>query len=123
MNGVLWILQGLLAVHTAIGAVWKFSNPEPGQAMPSLAALPGGVWVGMGVVELLIAAALVLPAVNRSLAVLAPVAALLIAAEMLLFTGLHLASGDPERGPVIYWLVVAAVCAFVAYGRFVVRPL
>lgn len=55
--------------------------------------------------------------------ILAPVAALLIAAEMLLFTGLHLASGDPDRGPVVCWLVVVALCALVAWGRSAARPL
>jgi len=25
--------------------------------------------------------------------------------------------------PVIYWLVVAAIFAFIAYGRFVLKPL
>ena len=121
MNIFLWILQTLLAAHTAIGAVWKFSNPA--QAVPSLSAIPNGVWLAMSVVELLCAAGLLLPAVHRPLAVLAPVAAVLIAAEMLLFCGLHIASGDPNFGPMIYWLVVAALCAFIAYGRFVLNPL
>ena len=43
-------------------------------------------------------------------------------AEMLLFSAVHLASGDANHGPMIYWLVVAAICAFIAYGRFVLRP-
>ena len=77
----------------------------------------------MSAVELLCALGLVLPAVYRPAAVLAPVAAVVIAAEMLLFCGLHLASGDPSYGPLIYWLVVAAVCAIIAYGRFVLNPL
>ena len=37
MNPTLWVLQSLLALHTAIGALWKFSNSE--QAVPSLSAL------------------------------------------------------------------------------------
>lgn len=120
MNILLWVLQVLLAVHTAIGAVWKFSNSE--QTVPSLSAIPHGVWLAMSVIELLCSVALILPAFNKSLAVLAPVAALLIAAEMLLFTAVHVYSGDASYGPMVYWLVVAAVCAFIAYGRFVLRP-
>lgn len=65
---------------------------------------------------------LILPAVYKPLAILAPIAAVFIAAEMLLFSGLHIYSGDPNYGPVIYWLVVAAICAFIAYGRFVLKP-
>lgn len=120
MNIVLWVLQILLAIHTAVVGVWKFSNPE--EAVPSLTAIPHGVWLGMGGVELLLALCLILPAFSGSLASLAPIAALLIAAEMLLFTGLHLYSGAADHGPMIYWLVVAAICGFIAYGRFVLRP-
>lgn len=42
--------------------------------------------------------------------------------EMLLFCGLHLYSGDTNYGHIIYWLVVAAISAFIAYGRFVLKP-
>jgi hypothetical protein len=121
MNILLWVLQVGLAIHTAIGAVWKFSNSE--QSVPSLKAIPHGAWLTLAVVELLCSVALIVPAFNRSLAILAPVAAVCIAAEMLLFTGVHVASGDRDYGHPIYWLVVAGVCAFFAYGRFVVRPL
>jgi xanthine/uracil/vitamin C permease (AzgA family) len=121
MNILLWVLQTLLALHTAIGAVWKLSNSE--QAVPSLKAIPHGIWLGMSAVELLCSLALILPAFYKPLALLAPLAAIVIAAEMLLFCGLHIASGDQSYGPMIYWLVVAAVCAFIAYGRFVLKPL
>lgn len=121
MNITLWILQILLAAHTAVGAVWKLSNSE--QTVPSLSALPHGAWLGMSGVELLCALGLVLPLLYRPAAPLVPIAAVVIAAEMLLFCALHLASGDRNSGPMIYWLVVAAVCAFIAYGRFVLKPL
>jgi len=121
MNILLWVLQILLALHTAIGAVWKFSNSE--QAVPSLNAIPHGVWLAMSVVELLCSVALILPAFNKPLAILAPIAAVFIAAEMLFFCGLHIHSGDANYSPMIYWLVVAAICAFIAYGRFVLKPL
>jgi hypothetical protein len=120
MNILLWVLQILLAVHTVIGAVWKFSNSE--QTVPSLSAIPHGAWLAMSVVELACALGLILPAFHKPLGILAPVAAAFIAAEMLLFCGLHLSSGDANYGPMIYWLVVAAICAFVAYGRFVLKP-
>ena len=116
MNILLWILQGLLALHTAIGAVWKFSHSE--QAVPSLNAIPHGVWLGLSVVELLCSVGLILPAVSNPLAIAAPVAAAAIAGEMVLFSAVHLRSGDANHGPMIYWLVVAALSAFVAWGRF-----
>ncbi|MDQ8757564.1 DoxX family protein [Sphingosinicella sp. LHD-64] len=121
MNILLWVLQILLALHTAVGAVWKVSNSE--QTVPSLNAIPHGVWLGMSAFELLCSLALILPLFSKPLAILAPIAAVCIAAEMLIFCALHLRSGDGTYGPMIYWLVVAAVCAFIAYGRFVLRPL
>nr|WP_284500536.1 DoxX family protein [Microbulbifer sp. GX H0434] len=118
---MLWVLQIILALHTAMGAVWKFSNPE--QTVPSLNAIPHGAWLGMAVFELACSVCLILPAFYKPLAVLAPIAALCIAAEMLLFSVLHLSSGETNHGPMIYWLVVAAVCVFIAYGRFALKPL
>lgn len=119
MNILLWVLQSLLALHTAIGAVWKFSNSE--QTVPSLQAIPHGLWLALSGIELVLSLCLILPAFNRSLAILAPIAAACIAAEMLLFSALHLYSGEANHGPMIYWLVVAAICAFIAYGRFLSR--
>ncbi len=120
MNILLWVLQILLALHTGVGAVWKFSNSE--QAVPSLKAIPHGAWLAMSGFELLFSLALILPAFNKPLAILVPIAAVCIAAEMLLFSGVHIYSGDASYGPMIYWLVVAALCAFIAYGRFVLKP-
>lgn len=121
MNILLWILQILLAVHTVIGAIWKFSNSE--QTVPSLSAIPHGVWLSLSVFELLCSVALILPAFNRSVAILAPIAALGIAAEMLLFCAVFFYSGATTYSQIIYWLVVAAICAFIAYGRLVLKPL
>jgi|SRR5664280_2595420 len=120
MNILLWVPQILLALHTIMGAVWKFSNSE--QTVPSLKAIPHGVWLAMGVFELLCSLALILPAFNKPLAIVAPIAAACIAAEMLLFCGMHIYSGGANYGPVFYWLVVAAICAFIVYGRFALRP-
>jgi energy-converting hydrogenase Eha subunit E len=119
MNIFLWILQILLAVHTVIGALWKFSHSE--QVIPSLKTIPHGIWLAMGVFELLISLCLILPAFNKSLAILAPIAAACIVAEMLFFSGIHIYSAEINKGPMIYWLVVAAICSFIAYGRFVLK--
>lgn len=116
MGTLLWILQILLALHTAIGAVWKFSNSE--QTVSSLQAIPHGVWISMSGFELLFSLCLVLAAFSKRLVILAPIAAFGIAAEMLFFSGVHIYSGDANYGPVIYWLVVVAVCVFIAYGTY-----
>ena len=104
-----------------MGAVWKFSHSAE-QTMPSLKAIPNGVWLAMSGFEILLSLCLIVPAIYKPLAMLAPIAAACIAAEMLLFTVLHLYSGDANYGPVIYWLVVAAICGLIAYGRLVLVP-
>lgn len=96
-------LQALIAAHTAIGDIW------------------------ISGIELLCALALVLPALSKFLggipSIVVPVAAICIAEEMLVFTGVHLFSGETNYSPIAYWLVVAALCAFVAYGRIQLQPL
>jgi uncharacterized membrane protein len=121
MNILLWVLQILLALHAIIGAVWKFSNSE--QFVESLNAIPHGVWLALSVIELLCSLGLILPAFNKSLGKLVPVAAVCITAEMLFFSGVHIYSGDANYNPMIYLLIVAAICAFLAYGRFVLKPI
>ncbi len=53
MNIALWILQVLLALHTAMGAVWKLSHSE--QTVASLSALPHALWLGLSGLEVLAA--------------------------------------------------------------------
>lgn len=121
MNIFLWILQVLLALHTVMGAVWKFSHSAE-QTMPSLKAIPSSVWWALAGVELLFALCLILPALYKPAAVLVPIAAIGIAVIMLSFCAIHFLAGNTDLGSPIYWLVVAALCAFIAYGRVVLRP-
>lgn len=121
MNIFLWVLQVLLALHTLVGAAWKFTNSE--QSVPSLNAIPHGLWMGLIVFEILCALGLVYPAMNRQMAMLIPIAAIGIAVEMLLFSGVHIASGMGSNSQLIYWLVVAAIGVFIAYARLSLKPL
>ena len=121
MSVFLWILQILLGLHTALGAAWKLVNSE--LSVPSLSAIPHPVWLAMSGFEALCAVGLLLPVLHRPVGFLAPVAAVLIAGEMVLMSAVHLASGDPDLGPMIYWLVVAGISAFLAYARWVLQPI
>lgn len=117
MNILLWVLQGVLALHTVAGAIWKFKKTAA-ETMPSLGAIPQPIWMGMGVVEILCAVALVLPALGSSFDRLPAIGATIIAADMLVLCATHIASGNASNvGPMIYWLVVATLCGFVAYAR------
>ena len=121
MKILLWVLQILLALHTIMGAVWKFSNPE--QTVESLNAIPHGIWMAMSVIELFCSLGLTVAVFNKSLGKLVPISAVVIGAEMLFFSVVHIHSGSTNYNQLIYWLVVAVVCAFIAYGRFVLRPI
>lgn len=115
MNALLWGLQVLLALHTAVGAVWKTINSE--QTVPSLAAMPHAMWLALAAMEAVCTLALLAPVVTRRFARVVPVAALVITAEMLGFSVVNLASSAPDTGSVIYWVVVAALSAAVGIGR------
>ncbi|SFA62427.1 hypothetical protein SAMN04487972_1493 [Paracoccus halophilus] len=64
----------------------------------------------------------VVPAVVPSLGWLVPVAAIGIAPEMLVFSGVQLRAGAADNGPMYYSLGVAAVWAVIALGRLFVAP-
>lgn len=123
MNILLWTLQILLAFHTAIGAAWKFSNTVQTTA-PSLATMiTPEIWAGLSVFEIICALCLVIPLFKKSLSFLIPLAAIGLALEMFAFSGLHLSSGDENMAPMMYWLVVAFISMFIAYGRIKLKPL
>ena len=77
------------------------------------------MWVG--VLELLCALALVVPAVTARLALLAPIAGVCLALEGVAFAWLHYSYG--EYPPLVVTLLLATLAAFVAYARLAVRPL
>lgn len=121
MNIFLWILQILLSLHTIMGAVWKFTNST--EVVPNLAAIPHGAWLALSVFELLCSLGLILPIFNKSLAKAAPLSAIGIGAVLLLYSAVHIASGTPDHSPLIYWGIVAVICAFIAFARIKLRPI
>ena len=121
MNIFLWILQVLMALHTVSGAVWKFSNSE--QAVPSLSAIPHGIWLALIGIEFLCSVGLLMPVLSKRSGKIVAYSALVIAAEMLLFCVVHVSSGAGDFFEMIYWLVVAGICAFIAYGRLKLSPI
>jgi uncharacterized membrane protein len=119
MNLALWIVAGLMAVAFAIGGVSKLIIPKE-----KIAMLPGGKWVegvsagfvkATGVLDLLAAAGLILPATLDLAPVLVPVAAVGVVLLMIGAGIVRLRYGSPKAiaGDAAY-LVLAA---FVAWGR------
>jgi hypothetical protein len=120
MNLALWIVAGLLATVFAAGGVAKLVIPKE-----KLATAPGGAWIddfspgavkALGIVDLLAAAGLVLPAALGIAPVLVPLAAVGTASLMIGAVIVRLRHGAVHAIPVD--LTYLALAAFVAWGRF-----
>ena len=124
MNLALWIATWVLAAVALLGGVTKTFVPKE-----RLAEQPGGEWtrragVGvvktLGVLEILAAVGLILPAVLDTAPVMVPVTAV---CWVLLMVGAVITHG--RRGQfklVVLTSVYLALAAFVGWGRFVVEP-
>lgn len=120
MNLALWTAAGLLAAVALTGGITKTFVPRE-----KLAAAHGGGWTGdagdgfvksLGVLELLAAAGLVLPAVTGVAPVLVPVTA---ACWTLLMIGAMITHGRRgERAFVALNLAYLVLALVVAVGRF-----
>ncbi|MFG2196722.1 DoxX family protein [Streptomyces sp. NPDC048639] len=120
MNLALWIAAGLLAAVALTGGISKAFVPKE-----KLAAAKGGGWTEdadvrfvktLGVLELLAAAGLILPAALDIAPFMVPVTAV---CWILLMVGAMITHG--RRGEftfVVLNLVYLALAAFVAWGRF-----
>jgi hypothetical protein len=120
MHLSLWIAAGLLATVALIGGVSKTFVPKR-----KLAAAPGGGWTGtasvgfvktLGVLELLAAVGLILPAVLDIAPVLVPVTAVCWVLLMVGAMITHVRHG--EFTVIGLNLAYLALAAFVAWGRF-----
>jgi hypothetical protein len=122
MNLLLWILQIALAlVYFAGGAYKTFMFDE---LASQLTALPRGGWSALGVFEMLGAVLLVVPAAAKWMPVLTPLAAAALALETLALAVLY-AQYSLEvavTNPLVWSVVMGLLVAFVAYGRYALRP-
>jgi len=125
MNVLLWILQVALALFSFMGGQYKLFHFSELARMPQTAALPRGVWGAIGVFEMLCAILLIVPAAARWVPVLTPLAAAALALEALALAVLfaQYSFALTATNPLWYVVVMGLVAAFVAYGRFTLRPL
>ena len=122
MNVLLWIVQLLAALlYGASGVMKLFLFDRISGEVPSFGALPREAWMALGVLELVCAIGLVVPAAFRRRPALTVVAATLLAIESLVFIGVHASYG--EIGSIVMSGVLGLLMAFVAYGRTVLEPI
>ncbi|MEU6830937.1 DoxX family protein [Nocardia beijingensis] len=124
MNIALWIATGLLAALALFGGITKAFVPRE-----KLAASPGGEWTaaagdgfvkGLGVLQILAAAGLILPAVLDIAPVMVPVTAVCWVGLMVGAMITHGRLGEYKF--VVLNSVYLAVALFIAWGRFAVEP-
>jgi hypothetical protein len=122
LNIVLWVLQVLAAMlYGASGVMKVFLFDKISGDVPSFGALPRGVWMGLGILELVCAVALIVPGALHWQPRLTGVAATALAIESLVFIGVHLKYH--EVGSIVFSGVLGLLMAFIAYGRMVLKPL
>ena len=124
MNIVLWIIQILLALLFLVAGVPKliFSVDElMRNAPPNAIRFPDLFMKFIGLVEVLGALGLVLPGLLRTRQELTPLAALGLLVVMIGAIVTTIMSGGVAEA--IVPLVVALLLAFVAYGRWKLKPL
>jgi uncharacterized membrane protein YphA (DoxX/SURF4 family) len=123
MNIALWIAQILLAF--AFGAAGIMKSTQPHEKLTANMGWPGDYSPGfvkfVGVVEILGALGLILPAVTGIAPVLVPIAASGLAIEQVGAIAVH--ARRKERQPIIANVVLIALALFVAWGRFGDYPL
>ena len=123
MNTALWIVQILLALAFGLAGFMKLTQPKEKLAanMKWVEDFSPNIVKAIGAVELLGALGLVLPALTGILPWLTPLAGVGLVLDMLGAAYTHFRRKENSVIPVN--LVLLALAAFVAYGRFVAVPL
>ncbi len=122
MNVVLWILQILLGVYfTLIGVMHFIVPPGLPPQMAWMYELSTTLHYVSGIAEILGGLGLILPAVTRIRTNLVPLAALGLTLVMIGAVIYHAGRGEYQN--IGFNLVLAALLAFVAYGRWKLKPL
>lgn len=123
MHVLLWVCQTLLAVIFVVAGRMEatFAVSDIARIAPALVSLPVPLIRFIGIIELVGALGLIVPAATRIYPVLTPWAAVGLATIMVLAIGFHVMSGVTD----VLWgnVAIGALAAFVAWGRFTIAPI
>ena len=122
MNILLWVLQVLAALlYGASGVMKVFLFDKISADVPSFGALPREAWRVLGILELVCAVGLIVPAAFHWQPGHTVVAAAVLAIESLVFVGVHVKYR--ETPSILLSGALGLLMAFVAYGRMVLSPI
>lgn len=119
----LWVVQLLLAAAFIMGGLMKITTPieQLATQMPWVTGALGGAVVFIGVVEVLGGLGVLLPSATRIQPKLTVLAAVGLLTIMVLAAITHIIRG--EFPLIAVNLVMGAMAAFVAWGRFIKAPI
>lgn len=125
MNIVLWIVQAVLAFLLLAGGATKAFKFDELAKQPAMSALPRGVWRVIGVLEMLGAVLLIVPAATGWMPELTLLAAGALALESLALSGIYARHSRQlsAANPLVWSAVIGVLAALVAFGRYALSPL
>jgi hypothetical protein len=123
MNILLWILQVALAFLYLAGGYFKVFKFD--ELAGEFTFLSHGGWRALGVLEMLGAFLLIIPAATNWVPVMTLVAAAVLAVEGLALAAMFARHSVAltVQNPMVWNLVMGLLAAFVAYGRYAITPL
>lgn len=124
MNIVLWIIQVPLALFYLAGGSYKVFKTDELMKVPASAMLPSGGWKALGVLEVVCAVLMIVPAATRWMPMLTPIAAAILAVETLSLAAVQATYSlqIAATNPLVWSVVMGVMAALVAYGRYALRP-
>jgi putative oxidoreductase len=119
----LWVLQVLLGAAFIMSGGMKLATPIAELVKAGMTWAESMPWLPrfIGASEFAGGLGLIVPAATRIKPFLTPLAAALLCLVMVLAAGYHVVNGD-TIGHTMPSVVLGALCAFVAYGRFKRAP-
>jgi len=122
MNILLWVLQLALALLCLSGGAYKaFKFDELAKQMR---ALSHGGWRALGVFEMFCGILLIVPTAAKWMPILTLLAAAALALEALALAAVYARYSRKltAANPLVWSAVMGLMAAFVAYGRYALRP-
>jgi hypothetical protein len=123
MNILLWVVQAVLGLLYLAGGYYKTFHGDV--LANQFAAIPRGGWSALGLIEMLGAVLLIVPAATKWMPLLTPLAAAVLAVETLALAAVYARYSlkVSAENPLVWSVVMALLVAFVAVGRYALRPL
>ena len=124
MNTALWFLQAILSIKfisVAFTHGIRHDQAQMQQGIQKMGQIARPLLIVIAMLMLVGAASLIVPAAFRVLTWMTPLTAAILAGLMLCSIVFHI--NCREKPAIIADLILFAIAAFVAYGRWVISPL